>query len=106
MPSIQHLSIDDAILEDFCRRSKIVKLELFGSALRDDFNAASDFDMLVTYAPDAHVGLFGHAGIERELASLVGRKVDLITREAVEQSRDGNRRNTILGSAVTLYEAR
>jgi predicted nucleotidyltransferase len=47
MPIIQHLSIDDAVLEDFCRRSKIVKLELFGSALRDDFNEASDFDMLV-----------------------------------------------------------
>src|SRR5712692_7017885 len=97
MPAIQHLSIDDAILEDFCRRSKIVKLEVFGSALRDDFNESSDIDTLVTYAPDAHWGLFGHAGFERELSAILGRKVDLLTREAVEMSRPGNRRNTILG---------
>ena len=106
MPTIQHLSVDDAQLADFCRRSKIVKLELFGSALRDDFNDASDFDMLVTYAPDAHWGLFGHAGIEQELSTLVGRKVDLLTREAVEMSRNENRRKSILGSAVTVYEAK
>ena len=106
MPSIQHLSIDDALLEDFCRRSKIVKLELFGSALRDDFSEASDIDLLVTYAPDAHWGLFGHAGIEMELSAMLGGKVDLLTREAVEMSRPGNRRDTILGSAVTVYEAK
>jgi uncharacterized protein len=106
MPTIQHLSIDDALLEEFCRQWKIVKLELFGSVLRDDFNDGSDIDMLVTYAPGAHWGLFGHVGIEEELSRLVGRKVDLITREAVEMSRNQNRRNTILGSAVTLYEAR
>src|SRR5260221_3560805 len=105
MPTFQHLSIDDAVLEDFCRRSKIVKLELFGSALRDDFNDSSDIDFLVTYAPDAHWGLFGHVGIERDLSAILGRKVDLLTREAVEMSRNENRRNTILRSAVTVYES-
>src|SRR5712692_6945943 len=104
MPSIQHLSIDDALHEDFCRRSKIVKLELFGSALRGDFSEGSDIDLLVTYAPEAHWGLSGHAGTERELSSHVGRKVDLLAREAGEMSRNSNRRNTILGSAVTVYE--
>jgi len=106
MPTIPHLSIDDAQLEEFCRRSKILKLELFGSALRHDFNEASDIDLLVTYAPDAHWGLFGHAGIEQELSALLGRKVDLLTREAVEMSRNENRRKSILSSAVTVYEAR
>ena len=105
MPIIQHLSIDDALLEEFCQRWKILKLELFGSALRDDFNEASDIDLLVTWMPDAHWGLFDHEGIEQELTGLLGRKVDLVSRRAVEAGRNSNRRNTVLGSAVSVYEA-
>src|SRR5438874_7752382 len=97
MPTLQELTkgrldIDEKVLDEFCRRWKIAKLELFGSALRDDFNTQSDIDLLVTYQPDARWGLFQHVGIEEELATLMGRKVDLITRDAVEASRNEIRR--------------
>jgi predicted nucleotidyltransferase len=106
MPAIQHLSIDNALLDDFCHRWKIAKLELFGSALRPDFNEVSDIDLLVTFAPESNWGLFEHEGMEQELASLVGRKVDLISRRAVEASRNEIRRSAILDSAISVYEAR
>ena len=106
MPAIQHLSIDDALLEEFCQRWKIAKLELFGSALRKDFNEASDIDLLVTWKPDAHWGLFEFEDMEQELTNLLGRKVDLTSRRAIEASRNEIRRGAILGSAVSVYEAR
>jgi predicted nucleotidyltransferase len=99
------LAIDEAALDEFCRRWKIAKLELFGSALRDDFDAESDIDLLVTYEPSAGWGLFQHAEIEEELGALIGRKVDLITRRAIEDSRNHIRRKMILDSAVGVYEA-
>lgn len=63
----------------FCRRNRIRKLALFGSALRDDFAPESDVDVLVEFEPGARVGLIGFAGIENELSRLIGRKVDLNT---------------------------
>ena len=106
MPTIQLLSIDNALLDDFCRRWKITKLQLFGSALRPDFNEASDVDLIVTFTPESNWGLFEHEGMEQELASLVGRKVDLISRRAVEASRNEIRRSAILDSAISVHEAR
>ena len=59
MPVLQHLPVDSSVLEDFCRRWKIAKLELFGSMLVDP-QSAGDVDLLVTFLPDAKWGLFEH----------------------------------------------
>ena len=67
-------------LADFCRRHDIEKLALFGSALRDDFNASSDIDLLVTFSPGTKIGLVGVTRIELALSPFFGdRKVDLRT---------------------------
>ena len=39
----------------FCRERGIARLELFGSALGDDFRAESDVDLLATLRTDAHL---------------------------------------------------
>lgn len=91
---------------DFCRRWKIAELALFGSALRSDFRPDSDIDLLVTYDDDAHWTLFDHMQMERELSAIVGRKVDLVSRRAVERSANWIRREAILSSAEPLYVAR
>jgi predicted nucleotidyltransferase len=44
--------------------------------------------------------------MQDELASLLGRRVDLISRRAIESSQNAPRRNAILGSAVPIYVAR
>jgi len=66
-------------LDEFCRQNRIRKLSLFGSVLREDFASSSDVDVLVEFEPGAKVGLLAFSRIERELSTLLGRKVDLNT---------------------------
>jgi predicted nucleotidyltransferase len=92
-------------LAAFCRRWKIVELSLFGSALREDFRDDSDIDLLARFAPEARWSLLDHARMERELAEMLGREVDLVSRTAVEASPNWIRRREILSSARALYAA-
>jgi predicted nucleotidyltransferase len=90
-------------LAEFCRRWKIRELALFGSALRDDFRADSDIDLLVTFADDAAWGLLAHIQMQQELEALFKRPVDLISRRAVAESPNWLRRHAILDTAHILY---
>lgn len=92
-----------AALEEYCRRWKINKLEVFGSILRDDFGPDSDVDFLVTFDSAAHWTLFDMVHAQDELAAVVGRPVDLIERDGIEQSENWMRRKLILGNARTIY---
>lgn len=89
----------------FCRRWRVVELALFGSALRDDFGPDSDIDLLVSFDPDARPSLFDVVRMQEELSRVLDRKVDLVTRRAVETSRNYIRRRAILGSAQVVYAA-
>ena len=102
---LQSLPLDfpaDKIVE-FCRRWKVAELGLFGSVLRPDFGPESDVDVLVTFAPDSRRSLFDLVEMQEELASLFGRRVDLLTRPGVEQSRNKSRRKEILETARAIY---
>jgi len=92
-------------IESFCRKWSIRELALFGSALREDYRPDRDLDFLVTFSPSAEWGLLDHAAMERELAEIVGRPVDLVSRRAVERSKNWIRRKAILESAQVLYAA-
>lgn len=102
MPILQRLPVDQASLEAWCQRWKVARLELFGSA-RFDLATAHDIDLLVTFLPDAEWGLFDHVHMEQELSDLTGRKVDLVSRRAVEESRNALRRSAILNGAIAIY---
>jgi predicted nucleotidyltransferase len=80
-------------------------LALFGSVLRDDFRPDSDVDVLVTFAPEAHHGLFDLVDMEDELSVIFGRRVDLVERPGVERSENYIRRRSILRSAQPVYVA-
>lgn len=99
------IPLDKEGIARFCRRWKITELSLFGSVLRDDFRPDSDIDVLVSFSPDAEWGLFEHVAMQEELAAMFNRKVDLITRRAVEHSRNPLRRQIILESAQSYYVA-
>lgn len=92
-------------LSNFCRRWKITELALFGSVTRDDFRPDSDIDVLVTFPPDVRWTLWDHVDMQDELKSILGRKVDLVTRRAVERSHNSIRRKAILDSAEVIYAA-
>lgn len=86
-----------------CRKWGIVRLELFGSVLREDFGRDSDIDLLYTAAQDAQWG-FDFVTLCEEFEALFGRPVDLVSRRAVEQSDNPIRRQAILSSVRTIYE--
>ena len=89
----------------FCRRWKITNLSFFGSVLRDDFGPDSDVDVLVSFAPDAHWSLFDIVHMQEEIEEILGRQVDLVSRRAIEASRNYIRRKAILSSAEVVYGA-
>ena len=102
----QRLNVSLADIIKFCQRWQITELALFGSILREDFQADSDIDFLVTFAPDAKIGLFELYHLEEELKSMVGRDVDVVSKQAIERSHNWIRRRNILGSAEVLYVER
>lgn len=55
----------------------IARLALFGSVLHDQDRPDSNVDLLVEFLHGHRIGSIGLAAIERELSTLLGRKVDL-----------------------------
>ena len=82
-----------------------MRFELFGSALRDDFDEQSDVDVLVVFEHESQIRLHDLLDMEAELQGLFGRKVDLIKRRLVEQNPNWIRRRGILSSARLVYAA-
>ena len=96
------LSLPTDALRQFCRRWKIHEVALFGSVLRTDFRPESDVDVLVTFADDADWGLLAHVQMQQELATLLQRPVDLLSKPAVERSPNWVRREAILNTAQVI----
>lgn len=106
MPSISLLpAVAPALLEALCRRWQVRELLLFGSALRDDFSARSDLDLVVDFLPGAEPTLWDLAALAGELETLTGRRVDLHTLRGVEGDRNRLRRRRILQTMVPVYAA-
>lgn len=83
------------------RKLTVARLALFGSVLRDDFDADSDVDVLVEFRP-GHVPGLSFVGMERELSGLLqGRRVDLVTPKFL----NARIRERVLREATPLYVA-
>jgi len=100
-----NMPIDRRRIARFCRRWKIKEFSLFGSVLRDDFSPDSDVDVMVDFHGDPHWTLLDLAQMQEELEGVLGRKVDLLTRRGVRQSRNPLRRQAILSTAEVVYES-
>lgn len=97
------IPLDQHKITAFCRHWDIIELSLFGSVLRDDFCPDSDVDILVTFAPEAHRTLFDMVHMQEQLQEMFKRKVDLVSRRGIENSRNAIRRHAILSSAEVVY---
>ena len=72
-------------LAEECRRFGVQRLELFGSAARDDFDPAkSDFDFIVSFA-DRTPGAYADRYLDFTTAVevLLGRRVDMLTERSI-----------------------
>jgi uncharacterized protein len=99
------IPIPQEAIAGFCRRWQVTEFALFGSVLRDDFGPESDVDVLVAFSPEARHSLFDLVRMEDELRAIFGRRVDLVTRRAVERTANEWRRQSILGSLVHVAQA-
>jgi len=97
------IHIEQKRIASFCRRWKIVEFAVFGSALREDFRADSDVDVLVTFSDDAQWSLLDYVDMQDELKGVFRREVDLVSRRGIERSRNRVRREDILSSAEVVY---
>ncbi len=100
------IKIPKAKIAEFCKHWNISEFALFGSALRSDFRPDSDVDVLVSFAPQAHVTLFDMVHMQDELKAIFGHRVDLVSKRGVETSRNYLRRKYILESAEVIHVAR
>ncbi len=85
-------------IAEFCRRHHIKKLAIFGSALRSDFRADSDIDVLVEFELD-HIPGLAFFAMADELSEILGRKVDLNTPQCLSRYF----RDKVLKEAVVQY---
>lgn len=102
----QRLNVTEAKVFAFCEKWQVIELSVFGSALREDFRFEgvdpSDIDFLYISAPEARYG-FRFFDMRDELARLLSREVDLISKRGIEKSRKFLRRKAILESARVIY---
>ena len=96
-----NIPFDRDRIADLCRRWNVVELAVFGSVARGDSREDSDLDVMVTFAPDAHIGLLSLARMENELSAMFNRKVDLVTKGGLKPLI----RDEILAEAEVLYAA-
>jgi hypothetical protein len=95
------INISDKKLAVFCQHHHISHLALFGSVLRDDFQAGSDVDVLVVFEPSARVGFLALGQMKRELEDIFQRRVDLVPQDGLKPII----RDEMLASATEIYAA-
>ena len=78
-------------------------LYVFGSALRDDFNADSDVNLLIEISSDAHLSYFDLMAIKENVSKILQRPVDLVEKKAIKNP---YRRAEILRTAKKIYDVR
>lgn len=75
-------------IEALCARFGVVRLLLFGSAVRDEWNpASSDYDFLAEFGPAPEgIDLFAQQFVfQVEMERLLGRKVDIVDWNAAKR---------------------
>lgn len=86
---------------EVCRKYRVRELSLFGSVARGDYRDQSDVDLLVEFEPEAEIGLITFNKLQRELADIVGRPVDLVSKQGLKPVI----RQNVLAEAELLYAA-
>ena len=91
-------------IEDICSRFGVARLEVFGSALREDFKVGkSDLDLLVEFKPmESYARVDAYFGMRDELRALLKGEIDLVMAGAVKNpyiSREIERTKLLLYAA-------
>ena len=94
---MEQIAIDKLVA--VCQAHGTRKVALFGSFVRGDAGPDSDIDVLVEFGRPT--GFLALVKLERELSEIMGRRVDLLTEDAISP----HLRDEILASQRVVYEA-
>jgi predicted nucleotidyltransferase len=103
VPAPPRLDEIRAAVRAVCENSCVARVELFGSAARGANRPDSDVDLLVEFLPGSEIGLFEMGALKEDLEEWLGCRVDLVSRRAVERSRNPIRRAAILRNPIPVY---
>ena len=89
---------DTQKLIEICRQNDVSKIGVFGSMARGEAKDQSDVDLLVEFSK--RKSLLALVALERQIATALGRKVDLLTEAAISPYL----RDRILRDLQVIYE--
>ncbi|MGD9712540.1 MAG: nucleotidyltransferase family protein [Thermomicrobiales bacterium] len=90
-------------IADLCRRYGVRKLEVFGSAATNEFDAeTSDIDLIADFADRSPGYARRYLAFAEELEKLFDRSVDLLTNQPIENPYF---RASVKRSRTTIYES-
>jgi predicted nucleotidyltransferase len=80
------LNIDQLrpVIADLCRRLRIKRLDIFGSAITDRFGPDSDVDVLVEFERDAGDLFDRYFDLKEGLEQILGKDVDVVVEKALK----------------------
>ncbi|MEU8200327.1 nucleotidyltransferase family protein [Streptosporangium sp. NPDC049046] len=87
-------------LVELCEKYGVVELAVFGSVARGEDGEGSDVDLLYVLKPGSDIGI-EFFGFQEELEELLGRKVDVVSKEGLHWVI----RDQVLNDAQVLYAA-
>lgn len=92
-------------ISGLCRKFGVVRLEVFGSAARNDFDSvSSDIDLIASFAKTSEPGYADrYLDFAESLEALFERKVDLLTPGAIRNRRFAEK---IKRESVLIYESK
>ena len=68
------------------RKSGVASISIFGSWARGSAGPDSDVDVAVRFAPKSRINLISASQIERDIATYLGRRVDLTSEPVAKPS--------------------
>ena len=101
MTPLDQLRLASALIARICSQYPVAELSVFGSTAKGNVGPDSDIDLLVTFRPDATVGLVAFNRLRRELEDALGRRVDLVPKDGLKPVI----RDEVLADAQILYAA-
>ncbi|MCY4071410.1 MAG: nucleotidyltransferase domain-containing protein [Chloroflexi bacterium] len=86
-------------IREYCAGQPILRLSVFGSALRNELTPTSDIDLLVEYEPNARVSYFDMGRHFVDLMEIIDRRIDLCTPQSISKYF----RQDVIESAIPIY---
>lgn len=104
-PNLQkNINLKEDDIRSFCQKWSIKDFYFFGSVVTENFSKEkSDIDIMVDFKENTDWSLFDHFHMVEELEAVFKRKVDLLTKRAVEKSKNPYRKKNILDGVLLAY---